>query len=202
MASPSFEFKAPLVAYNTVLVLIPPPEITYRLNPFRRVHDKAGIRWTTHITMMCPFVEEVHLPDAVERLRAAVGSLKPFRLRLDKVDKFSMKGYDTVHLTVSQKEDQEEVQQLWKVMADILGYNGRAFIPHLTVGQAPNRGNTEALQLLLSKAEKILESVKDIDWTVGSYSHQYSSYQSHTYLNRKRGGVEEGRRRWRYHEVQ
>lgn len=167
MATPDYDIKAPLVAFNTVLVLIPPPEISYRLNSFRVVHDKSAERWTSHITMMCPFVKEVDLSNTIELLRETVGSLKPFKLRLDKVDKFSMKGYDTVHLTVGQKEDQEDVQQLWKTLATLLGYSGRPFVPHLTVGQAPNRGNTEAHELLLSKAEKLLESVKEVEWTVG-----------------------------------
>lgn len=160
--------KAPLAAYNTALVLLPPREMTHRINPFRAIHDKSGLRWTAHITTIFPFVEEEYLPDTVNMLREVVKDIQPFKLSLDTVHKFSIRDYDTVHLTVGRKEDQREVQHLWKVISTALGYKGRPFVPHMTLGQAPNKNNVEAQQFLNAKAQRILESVKGIDWTVGT----------------------------------
>jgi 2'-5' RNA ligase len=160
--------KPPLVAYNTALVLLPPREYAHRINPFRYIHDKSGQRWTAHITTIFPFVEDVYLPETANMLREVVRDIKPFKLSLDSVHKFSIRDYDTVHLTVGRKEDQRDVQQLWKAISTALGYKGRPFIPHMTLGQAPNRGNAEALHLLNQKAQRILESVKELDWIVGA----------------------------------
>ena len=162
--------KPPLVAFNAALVLLPPREYAYRINPFRRTHDKSALRWTAHITLTFPFVESNHLPETVASLRNVVKDIQPFNLPLDKVDSFSMSSYDTVHLTTARQEDQQAVQSLWKTVANALGYRGRPFKPHLTLGQAPNRNNLEALQSLHAKAQKILLSVRELSWTVGQYS--------------------------------
>ncbi|KAG8821578.1 hypothetical protein FRC19_007592 [Serendipita sp. 401] len=165
------ETKAPLIAYNNVLVLLPPREVAHRLNPFRAVHDKAGIRWTAHITLLFPFVADSHLQSTLDILRPLVATVKPFKLTLDGVDRFSKPSGDTVHLTAGKKnkEENDNVQRLWKIVSGACGYKGRPFVPHMTLGQAPNQGrDIEALQFLNQKADSIWRSVKDIEWIVGS----------------------------------
>lgn len=159
--------KAPLTAYNTALVLLPPREFAHRVAPFRAVHDKAGTRWPAHITTIFPFVEETNLPETVDMLREVVRDIVPFTLKIDAVNKFSMRDYDTVHLTVGRPQAQVDVQHLWKSISAALGYKGRPFVPHVTLGQASNRSNPEALQFLNAKAQDILASVKDLEWIVG-----------------------------------
>jgi 2'-5' RNA ligase len=162
----------PLVSHKTVLVLLPPREFAHRINPFRRIHDKSALRWTAHITLTFPFVDTKFLPETIASLRGTVKDIQPFKLRLDKVESFSMSGYDTVHLTIARQEDQRDVQRLWKTLADALGYKGRPFKPHMTLGQAPNRNNLEALEFLNAKAQRVLLSVKELDWTVGQYQYR------------------------------
>lgn len=156
----------PITGYNPVLVLLPPREYARRTDAFRRVHDKSGLRWTAHMTLM--FVETQLLNEKMSALREALRNIQPFKLRLNKVDSFPMSGYDTVHLTTDHAEDQEDIQRLWNALATTTGYQGRSFTPHLTLGQAPNRNALEALQLLHVKAQHILANVKDLEWTVGS----------------------------------
>ena len=153
------------VGYNRVLVLLPPREFTHRVDSFRRVHDKSGLRWTAHITLN--FLESERFTETIANIRGLLKDVQPFKLRLHKVDSFPMAVYDTVHLTVARSEDEKEVQQLWQILATAIGYRGRSFTPHLTLGQAPNRNGLEALQLLHAKAQRILSNVKDLDWTVG-----------------------------------
>jgi 2'-5' RNA ligase len=192
----------PLVAHKTVLVLLPPREFAHRINPFRRVHDKSALRWTAHITLTFPFVEANFLPETVASLRGIVKDIQPFKLRLDKVESFSMSGYDTVHLTIAQQEDQRDVQRLWKTLANALGYRGRPFKPHMTLGQAPNRNNLESLQFLNAKAQRVLLSVKELDWTVGQYQYNMiiaASSDAIASRTRQRSRFEEGRvGRWNY----
>jgi 2'-5' RNA ligase len=159
--------KPPLNAFNTALVLMPPREIALRLNPFRITHDKAGLRWPAHITMIFPFVEPMYLPETISNLREAVKTIQPFQLRLDKVGKFPKRDYDTVHLTIGKKSDQQNIQNLWKALAITVGYQGRPFAPHLTLGQASTKRGTDSLQFLSERSELMLERVKNLDWQVG-----------------------------------
>lgn len=155
----------PLTGYNPVLVLLPPREYMHRIDPFRRIHDKAGLRWPAHITLN--FIEQERLAETIASLRGLLKDFQPFKLPLDKVDSFPMNGYDTVHLTIAQPEDQEDVQRLSRILSTAVGYRGRSFTPHLTLGQAPNRNGLEALQLLHVKAQRVLSNIKDLEWTVG-----------------------------------
>lgn len=65
-----------LAAYNNALVLLPPLEVARRLAPFRAVHDKAGTRWTSHVTFIFPFVEDRHLDTTLATLCGEVCQTK------------------------------------------------------------------------------------------------------------------------------
>lgn len=86
------------------------------------------------------------------------------------VGRFAKPSGDTVHLCPGKgiKSQEENIQRLWKAVASAVGYKGRAFVPHMTIGQAPNSGDQHALEFLNTKADALLESVKDIKWTLGS----------------------------------
>lgn len=172
---------APLSSYSNALVLLPPRAYAERINPFRMVHDKvcnsfilfdgplmstsqAGARWTAHITMVFPFVADEHLSAAVANLKAALATTTPFSLSLNKVDRFRQSAVDTIHLAPS---DPSRVTALWSILAKTVGYTGRPFAPHLTVGQAA-RKSPEACQWLQSKAEAIRDSLDGLEWSVGS----------------------------------
>lgn len=80
---------------------------------------------------------------------------------MDSVGKFSLAGYDSVHLSTSS----ESVHTLWKALASTLKYSGRPFKPHLTLGQAQHT-SPDALRFLEQKAQLLLESVSSFEWTV------------------------------------
>ncbi|KAJ3809430.1 2'-5' RNA ligase superfamily-domain-containing protein [Lentinula aff. lateritia] len=153
-------------ANGTAFVLIPPPELTQRLNQFRLVHDKSAPRWTAHITLHFSFVEVSHFTEVINAIEKEISQLEPFSFKFDGVGHFALQGYETVHLSVS---DDANIRQLWSVVAKALNYTGRPLTPHLTIGQAPHN-DPAALYFLRRKAQKILESVSSFEWPVRSIS--------------------------------
>ncbi|KAJ3889033.1 hypothetical protein GG344DRAFT_52462 [Lentinula edodes] len=156
--------SANLIANRTALVLIPPPEIAQRLNQFRLVHDKSAPGWTAHITLYRSFVEVPHFSAAVDAIEKEISQIEPFSFKFDDIGHFSLRGYETVHLSVS---DDANIQRLWSIIAKALNYTGPPLTPHLTIGQAPHN-DSEALSFLRRKAQKILESVSSFEWPVRS----------------------------------
>ncbi|KAJ4480176.1 hypothetical protein J3R30DRAFT_3701534 [Lentinula aciculospora] len=122
-----------LTANRTGLVLIPPKEITERLDQFRLVHDKSALRWTAHITLHFSFNEVPRFPEAVATIEQGFSQIEPFSFKLDGVGSFILPGYETT---------------------------GRPLTLHLTVGQAAHN-NSEALSSLRRKAQKLLDSDED-----------------------------------------
>ncbi|TDL29620.1 hypothetical protein BD410DRAFT_32147 [Rickenella mellea] len=146
--------KAPLDCYSTALVLIPSSEIQSRLNILRSANDKSFPRWTSHITLIYPFVQPNRLQHTLSGIRNAITrqSVQPFELELDHIDRFKAREYDTIYVAPS-NATRESVHHLWSTLADVVGYQGRAFVPHLTIGQA--RNNRDG-QLLDAKGKQIL----------------------------------------------
>lgn len=155
------DFNPSLSSYHTALVLLPPREIAERLDQFRRVHDKSAERWPAHFTVQFPFVQEELFSETITRLETTISQFQPFSFHLDSVGKFSLAGYDSVHLTTSDRA----VHELWKAIASVLKYSGRPFKPHLTLGQA-NHKSPEAVALLEEKARNLMRSVASFEWTV------------------------------------
>ncbi|KIK52687.1 hypothetical protein GYMLUDRAFT_64131 [Collybiopsis luxurians FD-317 M1] len=153
-----------LTANRTALVLVPPKEFAERLNPFRLVHDKAAPRWTAHITLHFSFVDVPNFPASVAAIEHGLSQIEPFSFKLDGVGSFSLSGYETVHLSIS---DDANIQRVWSVIAKALNYSGRSLTPHVTLGQAPHN-NPEALASLRRKAQRLLESVGELEWPVRS----------------------------------
>jgi endonuclease/exonuclease/phosphatase family metal-dependent hydrolase len=117
--------------------------------------------------MLFPFVHPSSLSEATQTLRNAVESanLSSFNLTLDHVDKFSQKSYNTVFLVLSRSES-TQVKALWKTISDAAGYKGRAFAPHMTLGQAKSK--TE-LGFLEEKGGRLLANRdRKLSWAVGS----------------------------------
>jgi endonuclease/exonuclease/phosphatase family metal-dependent hydrolase/2'-5' RNA ligase len=153
----------PLSSFSTALVLLPPPQIQSRINPLRSANDKSFPRWTSHLTLVFPFVEPPALPTACTLLRDALSKAKlhPFHFQLDKVGKFQQWESDTVYLGPSQPT---EIQRLWEAVSSPFRYSGRPLVPHLTLGQARRRDDASAF--LQSKGALLLEQV--IKWDVCS----------------------------------
>jgi endonuclease/exonuclease/phosphatase family metal-dependent hydrolase len=71
---------------------------------------------------------------------------------------------DTVHLAPG---DSTLICALWNVLSNEVGYKGRPFAAHLTVGQA-SRKSQDALNFLNTKARALCDAIADLEWTVGS----------------------------------
>ena len=152
-----------LTSFATAVVILPPPEIQRRINAFRDGNDKSFPRWTSHLTMLFPFVEATDLPAACSLLRETFArtKLSPFRFTLDKIGKFKQREYDTVYLGTS---DKTNLYRVWNVVSSAFNYSGRDFVPHLTLGQAYRNDNSGAF--LADKGKLLLE--KPIEWDVHS----------------------------------
>lgn len=107
-----------------------------------------------------------HLSATIELLRHAlsVSSINPFPFKLDRVGYFRQSAVDTVHLAPG---DPTQIRALWTVLSNQVGYKGRPFAAHLTVGQA-SRKSPDALNFLNTKARALCDAIADIEWTVGS----------------------------------
>ena len=107
-----------------------------------------------------------HLSATIELLRRAlsVSSVNPFPFKLDRVGYFRQSAVDTVHLAPSEPT---QIRALWTVLSNEVGYKGRPFAAHLTVGQA-SRKSQDALDFLNTKARALCDAITDLEWTVGS----------------------------------
>ena len=154
-----------LNSFSTALVLLPPPMIQSRVNAVRTANDKSYPRWTSHITLTFPFVQPDYLDTAITSIQQAVSKaqLNPFSLQLDTTGQFRGRGYDTVYLSPS-SVGCDELNRLWAVLAETLGYSGRAFVPHMTLGQAYRK---EDAALLHAKGQRLVQR-EPLRWTVNS----------------------------------
>lgn len=173
----------PLDSYSTAVVLLPPAHVQHSINLLRSGNDKVRDnfilsvhalnrhrfqsfpRWTSHLTMLYPFVHPSALSDATSRLRSAldVASHDPFTLELDHVAKFINKSYNTVFLAPSPSST-AKVQNVFTTLSSVSGYKGRPLSPHMTLGQA--QSETE-LSLLQQKGALVLRN-HDLSWDAGS----------------------------------
>jgi 2'-5' RNA ligase/endonuclease/exonuclease/phosphatase family metal-dependent hydrolase len=152
----------PLNSYTTALVILAPPHLHPAINAIRATNDKSYPRWQPHLTLIFPFAAPEHLPLAISRLRESLAEAKAeaFRLRLDSVARFQQRNYDTVYLGPSHDA---EIRKVWNVAAGTMGYTGRDFVPHLTLGQSPTQ--QQSLDFLGRKAEKLKDS-GTLEWVV------------------------------------
>lgn len=164
--------KVPLDSFANALVLLPPPSIQGRVNALRCANDKSHPRWTAHLTLVFPFVGAEHLPNVLSHLRSelARAQLQPFPICIDAVGRFRQRDYETVYLGASKDAGATGapsrnggLHELWTLLANGVGYKGRPFVPHMTLGQTSHRN--EDIQLLESKARRLL-AAGPLEWTV------------------------------------
>ena len=111
-------------------------------------------------------MDDEHLSATIELLRRAlsVSSINPFPFKLDRVGYFRQSAVDTVHLA---PDNPTQIRALWTVLSNAVGYKGRPFAAHLTVGQA-SRKSPDAVNFLNTKARALCGAIADLEWTVGS----------------------------------
>ena len=83
--------------------------------------------------------------------------LNPFEASCGKVSRFATRDYETVYLGISKND---HVQTLWSISTEAMKHpkDGRAFTPHLTIGQTHR--NPDAIAFLMDKGNKILAQVR------------------------------------------
>jgi len=141
------------------VVLLPLPSISALIDPLRSANDKSYARgWASHITILFPFRPVENLPSVVNTMRLALSAsdLQPFDLKLDKVSRFATRDYETVYLGLSKND---HMQTLWNISVKAMKHptDGRAYTPHLTLGQTAR--NPDAIAFLMDKGNKILTQV-------------------------------------------
>ena len=111
-------------------------------------------------------MEDEHLSATIELLRRAlsVSSINPFPFKLDRIGYFRQSAVDTVHLAPG---DPTQIRALWTVLSKEVGYKGRPFAAHLTIGQA-SRKSPDGLDFLNTRARALCDATSDLEWIVGS----------------------------------
>ena len=138
------------VAHTTAAVLIPPAALWPAIQAIRARHDRGFRRWMPHITLLYPFVPPADLGGAAERCAAACRLLAPFALELARWGRFSHRGgAATIWLAPEPAAPLAALHAA--LVAALAGWwraPARPFVPHLSVGQAPD---ARAAELLIAR---------------------------------------------------
>jgi hypothetical protein len=74
---------------HTSAVMISPPQADWpQIQEIRKIYDKSYVRWMPHINLLYPFVHNDEFSTAVDRVKAAVASIKPFTVQFKQFDFF------------------------------------------------------------------------------------------------------------------
>ncbi|KAH6856719.1 2'-5' RNA ligase superfamily-domain-containing protein [Chaetomium sp. MPI-CAGE-AT-0009] len=148
---PHFSFN--LTSHETALALLPPSPLWPRLDRLRSLYDAAYPKWPPHINLVYPFVRPDRLPDAADRVGAALAaaaaaaSAAPLlestgvEVCLGEVGVFERKKGDasTIFLEDGDEKRGGAVKRLRETVLTALGAKGhdtRPYRMHMTVAQS------------------------------------------------------------------
>ncbi len=151
--------------------LLPPAAtvVTRLLESLAR--DVPGVRWTRptqlHVTIKyLGDVDNTELPKICDTLRAACADIEPFDLTLDGLGTFPKNKPPRV-VWAGIGTGREPLQKIHGYLDETLSElgiprEGRAFTPHLTLGRAQRRIDTQALAETLAQAQDKVQSQCDV----------------------------------------
>jgi 2'-5' RNA ligase len=151
---------------HTSAVMISPPQADWpQIQEIRKIYDKSYVRWMPHINLLYPFVHNDEFSTAVDRVKAAVASIKPFTVQFKQFDFFKHgKASYTMWLKPEPNEEIKELQQTLEKafpgFEDLSTISDAGFTPHLSVGQWKNEAE------LLKKKKEFESTFKTIDWDI------------------------------------
>ena len=116
------------------LCIVPPEEVTKKIQPIRERHDRNHKRWPPHINICFPFVAEAHIPDAIRELTRVVSTIAPFELTLEEAVVWNNASKGLTVLLASKPDDtwpkiiESQVIHLFRTLS-------APYAPHLTLGK-------------------------------------------------------------------
>jgi poly(A) polymerase len=119
---------------RTALCWVLPDELAGPVQALRARHDPSFARWPPHVNVVWGFVEEPHLDEALLRLSASLAAVPPFDVALDGLRVFRHRDDGTVWLDPA-AAGPAPWQALARAVAGLVPRDGRAFVPHLSVGR-------------------------------------------------------------------
>lgn len=119
---------------RSALCWVLPDELAGPVQALRARHDPSFARWPPHVNVVWGFVEEPHLDEALLRLSAGLAAVPPFDVALDGLRVFRHRDDGTVWLDPA-AGGPAPWQALARAVAGLVPRDGRAFVPHLTVGR-------------------------------------------------------------------
>lgn len=144
-SQPTTDDRSPLdtvrPAYQSAIVVIPPPEVWPAIQAIRHRHDSKIGRWMPHITLVYGFVPEEYFEEAVQVIAPALAQVKPFEVTLTGFETFAHRKSATAWLQPETQparalhELQAVLQQLFPQCDEQSQKSGAGFTPHLSVGQ-------------------------------------------------------------------
>jgi len=134
--------------HKSALVLIPPEELWGPIQEIRRRHDRQVRRWMPHITLVYPFRPRGEFDACEARLREACARVEPFKVALARFRWFDHGSGYTIWLDPEPRDGpvrlQGELVSAFPDCDDTSRFES-GFTPHLSVGQARDRAELEAI---------------------------------------------------------
>ena len=119
----------------TALAFVLPERYGSKVEPIRRSHDKAYVRWMPHINFLFPFFPERTLDSVAERLTKDLANVPAFILNLDEIGFFPIGYENTYHLSASDSSQMKALYDSVRKTLHEFKQAKRDFHPHLTLGQ-------------------------------------------------------------------
>lgn len=134
---------------DTALVIIPDAAVWPPIEALRQRYDRQAATVMPHITLLYPFRPRAQFEALLQPLAAVCAQHRPFAVILARFDAFAhADGQQTLWLAPEPAAPLIALQTaLWEVTPDCDGtrrYPG-GFVPHLTIGQAPDAAAGEQL---------------------------------------------------------
>jgi poly(A) polymerase len=98
MGAAQLALSASPTTHRSAAVICPPRSQWSAIQAIRRAHDPSFVRWIPHINLLYGFLPEPLFDAAATRLSAAITSLAPATLTLDRIGRFDHAGSTTLYL--------------------------------------------------------------------------------------------------------
>ena len=135
------------LVHQTAVVIIPPEAQWGPIQALRAAHDSKYARWMPHVTLLYPFVPEERFAEAEALLTRALGEVAPFDVTLSGFETFEHRSHVTAWLRPEERP-RGALQALHSALEPKAAHSGRAFTPHLSVGQLPRAEGARNRELL------------------------------------------------------
>jgi len=154
--------------FTSAMVILPPKRFLAPINKIRAAHDKSMGRWLTHVPVVYPFVPNDDFPRAHNNLKPVLKSIRPFTVRLSKINYFNQKTAASVYVAPeatpanSIAELQKKVEAVFPEYNDLVLKGESGFAPHMTLGQFDKEGIEQTVSKLQAEWQPVEFPVKEL----------------------------------------